>query len=48
MSSVLCAQLWDTSHPNVPTREMTKQSLLEDKEAYPKESTLVTNKNVII
>jgi hypothetical protein len=30
MSSALSAQLWNTSHPNVPTREMTKQSLLEE------------------
>jgi hypothetical protein len=31
MSSVLSAQYWDTSHPNVPIRKMNKQSSLEDK-----------------
>jgi hypothetical protein len=41
MSSALSAQLWDTSYPNVPTREMTKQSLLEDKEAYLREGAFV-------
>jgi hypothetical protein len=44
MSNALSAQLWDTSHPNVPTREMTKQSLLEDKEAYPREGALIAKK----
>jgi hypothetical protein len=48
MSSGLSAQLWDTSYLNVPTREMTKQSLLEDKEAYPKEGALVAKKKVTI
>jgi hypothetical protein len=44
----LSAQLWDTSHPNVPTREMTKQSLLEDKKAYLREGFLVAKKKVTI
>jgi hypothetical protein len=44
MSSALSAQLWDTSLSNVPTREMTKQSLLEDKEAYIREGALVAKK----
>jgi hypothetical protein len=48
MSSDLSAQIWNTSHPNVPTREMTKQSLVEDKDAYLKEDTLVAKKNVTI
>jgi hypothetical protein len=48
MSSALSAQLWDTSHPNVLTREMTKQSLLEDKEAYLREGALVVKKNATI
>jgi hypothetical protein len=48
MSSALSAKLWDTSHPNVPTKEMTKQSLLEDKEAYFREYALVVKKKVII
>jgi hypothetical protein len=46
--SALSAQLWDTSHLNVPTREMTKQSLLEDKEAYLGEGSLVVKKKVTI
>jgi hypothetical protein len=46
--SALSAQLWDTSHLNVPTREMTKQSLLEDKEAYLGEGSLVAKKKVTI
>jgi hypothetical protein len=48
MSSALNAQHWDTSHPNVPTRKMTKQSSLEDKEAYLREAALLTKKNVTI
>jgi hypothetical protein len=48
MSSVLSAQLYDTSHPNVPIREMTKQNLLEDKEAYLREGGLVAKKKVTI
>jgi hypothetical protein len=48
MSSALSAQLWDTSHLNVPTREITKQSILEDKEGYLRECALVVKKNVII
>jgi hypothetical protein len=30
MSSVLSAQHWNTSHPNVSTRKMIKKSSLED------------------
>jgi hypothetical protein len=48
MLSALSAQPWDTSYPNIPTREMTKQSLLEDKEAYLKEGTLVAKKKTTI
>jgi hypothetical protein len=48
MPSVLSAQLWDTSHPNVPTREMTKQSLLKDKKVYHREGALVANKQITI
>jgi hypothetical protein len=48
MSSALSVQHWDISHPNVPTRKVTKQSLLEDKEAYLREGALVAKKNVII
>jgi hypothetical protein len=48
MSSAFSGQLWDISHPNVPTREMTKQSLLEDKESYLRDGALVVKKNVII
>jgi ferredoxin-like protein FixX len=33
---------------NVPTREMMKQSVLEDKESYLREGALVAKKNVII
>jgi hypothetical protein len=44
MSSALSAKLWDTSHLNVPIKEMTKQSLLEDKEAYFREYALVVKK----
>jgi hypothetical protein len=48
MSSTLNAQHWDTSHLNVPTRKMTKQNPLEDKEAYLKEGVLVAKKNITI
>jgi hypothetical protein len=48
ISSALSAQLWDTSHPNIPIKEMAKQSILEDKEAYLREGALVTKKNVTI
>jgi hypothetical protein len=48
MSSALSAQHWDTSHQNVPTRKVTKQSPLEDKEAYLREGVLVAKKNIII
>jgi hypothetical protein len=44
MSSTLSAQHWDTSHPNVPTREMIKQSSLEDKETYLRECALIAKK----
>jgi hypothetical protein len=48
MSSALSAQHWDTSHPNVLTRKMTKQSPLEDKEVYLREGALVAKKNITI
>jgi hypothetical protein len=48
MSSALTAQLWETSHPNVPIRKMTKQSPLEDKEAYFREGALVVKKKITI
>jgi hypothetical protein len=44
ISSAFSTQYWDTSHLNVPTREMTKQSSLEDKEAYLREGALRANK----
>jgi hypothetical protein len=37
----LSAQHWDTSHPNVPTIKVIKQSPIEDKEAYLREGALV-------
>jgi hypothetical protein len=43
-SSALSAQHWNTSHPNVPTRKVIKQSPLEDKEAYLREGALVAKK----
>jgi hypothetical protein len=48
MSSALSAQHWVTSHPNVPTRKVIKQSPLEDKEAYLIEGALVANKKATI
>jgi hypothetical protein len=48
MSSALSAQHWDTSHPNVPTRKVIKQSPLEDKEAYLREGDLVAKKKATI
>jgi hypothetical protein len=48
MSSALSAHLWNTSHPNVPIREMTKQILLDDKEAYLRECAFVAKKKVTI
>jgi hypothetical protein len=48
MLSALSAQHWDNSHPNIPTRKLTKQSPLEDKEAYVREGALDANKNVTI
>jgi hypothetical protein len=48
MSSAFSAQHWDISHPNVPTRKVTKQSHLEDKEAYLRECALVANKKTTI
>jgi hypothetical protein len=44
MSSASSAQYQDTSHPNAPTRKMTNQSSLEDKEAYLREGALFANK----
>jgi hypothetical protein len=44
MSSALSAQHRDTSHPNAPIRKMTKQSSLEDKEAYLREGALLAKK----
>jgi hypothetical protein len=44
MSSALSAQHWDTSHLNVPTRNVIKESSLEDKEAYLREGALVAKK----
>jgi hypothetical protein len=37
-----------TSHPNVPTRKVIKQSSLEHKEAYLREGALVTKKKATI
>jgi hypothetical protein len=50
MSSALSAQHWDTSHLNVPTRKVIKQSHLEDKESYLKECALVAKKchNIVV
>jgi hypothetical protein len=48
MSSALSAQHYDISHPNVPTRKMTKQISLEDKEVYLREGALVVKKNATI
>jgi hypothetical protein len=48
MSSALSAQHWDTSHLNVPTRKLTKQSPLEDKEANLREGALAAKKKVTI
>jgi hypothetical protein len=48
MPSALSAQHWGTSHPNVPTRKVIKQSPLEDKEAYIREGDLVVKKNTTI
>jgi hypothetical protein len=48
MSSALSAQYWDTSHPNIPIRKVTKQNILEDKEAYLREDALLARKNVTI
>jgi hypothetical protein len=47
MSSALSAQHWDISHLNVPTRKVTKQSSLEDNEAYFREDALLAKKKVI-
>jgi hypothetical protein len=47
MSSDLSAQLWDTSHPDVPTRKVIKQSPLEDKEVYLREGALDAKKVTI-
>jgi hypothetical protein len=48
MSSVLNAQHWDTSHSNIPTKKVIKQSPLKDKEAYLREGDLVVKKNTTI
>jgi hypothetical protein len=48
MSGALSAQHWDTSHPNVPTRKMIKQSHLKNKEAYIREGVLIAKKNATI
>jgi hypothetical protein len=47
MTSDLSVQQWDTSHPNVPTKKVIKQSPLEDKEAYLREDALVAKKATI-
>jgi hypothetical protein len=44
MSSVMSAQQWDTSHPNVSTRKMTKQSTLEGKEDDLREYAFLAKK----
>jgi hypothetical protein len=41
------AQNWDTSHPNVQTRKVIKQSFLEEKEAYFREDALLAKKKAI-
>jgi hypothetical protein len=48
MSNALSAQHWDTSHPIVPARKLTKKSSLEDKEAYLREDALLARKNTTI
>jgi hypothetical protein len=48
MSSAFSAPLLDTSHPNVPTRRLTKQHSLEDKEAYLREGALLAKKRATI
>jgi hypothetical protein len=48
MSSALSVQDWDTFHPNVPTRKVTKQSPLEDKDVYLREGALIAKKNTTI
>jgi hypothetical protein len=40
MPSALNDQHWNTSHPNAPTRKMTNQSGLADKEVYLREDAL--------
>jgi hypothetical protein len=42
-----CSTL-DTSHLNVPTRKVIKQSPLKDKEAYLREGALVAKKKATI
>jgi hypothetical protein len=44
MSSALSAQHCDTSHPNISTRKVTKQSPIEDKESYLREGVLAAKK----
>jgi hypothetical protein len=48
MSSALSAQPWYTSHLNVSTRRVTKQSSLEDKEVYLREGALLAKKKATI
>jgi hypothetical protein len=48
MSSALSAQHWDTSHLNIPTRKVTKQSSLKDKESYLRECALLAKKKTTI
>jgi hypothetical protein len=48
MSSALSAQYCDTSHLNVQIRKITKQSSLEDKEAYLREGALFEKKKITI
>jgi hypothetical protein len=44
----LSAQYWDTSHSNIPTRKVIKQSPLDDKEAYLREGALFVRKKTTI
>jgi hypothetical protein len=48
MASALSAQHWDTSHPNVPAREVIMQGPLEDKEAYLRDGALVVKTKATI
>jgi hypothetical protein len=44
MSSASSTQYWDTSHPNVPTRKLIKQSSLEGKKAYLRKDVMLAKK----